>query len=95
MLIEFTPNLHQEIFTSNLNFIKSCLDGGGHLRVRVVWTRFLDDKKVYKEHLILATDTNLTPVEVLRKYENAGLLKPCLTKSKTTGTENYFRALPG
>ena len=51
-------------------------------RVRVVWARFLDDKKVYKEHLLLATDTNLTPVEVLTKYEKRWTIETMFNQVK-------------
>lgn len=50
--------------------------------VRAVWVRFLDDKKVYKEHLLLATDTSLNPVDVLTHYEKRWTIETMFNQVK-------------
>ena len=60
--IALLPGIEKEMFLYVRNqkvFLKSV----------VVWATFIDDKKMRKERLLLATDIHLTPAEVLLHYE--------------------------
>lgn len=66
-------------------YIKSVIACARFLKgqqVRAVWACFLDDKKVYKERLMLATDTNLSADEVLSHYEKRWTIETMFNQVK-------------
>jgi len=73
--VALLPAIETEMFLYGRNqkvLLKSAVACARFLKGRqvlAVWATFIDDKKVRKERLLLATDIHLAPAEVLLHYE--------------------------